>query len=222
MDEVGDLSTEAQAKLLRFLEAGEFYHVGGTRKLHVQTRVVSATNKDLDYLIGQNRFRTDLYFRRCVVKIEIPSLNDRRDGILPLAKHFLCEFNRKFSRSFTGIAPEAEQALLTHNWTGNVRELKNMIERAVLIGQGRQITVRALGIEKKRVRLERRAQENPRVGFVPLPSTGIDLYSLQNEMETFYFKEALRMADANESKAARLLNMNHHTFRYRRRKLKIE
>ncbi|MBE9569362.1 MAG: sigma-54-dependent Fis family transcriptional regulator, partial [Proteobacteria bacterium] len=89
LDEVGDLSLEAQAKLLRFLEEGEFYRIGGTKKLQVQTRVVSATNKDLDSMIEKGLFRNDLYFRLGVIKVQIPSLNERPDDILPLAKHFL-------------------------------------------------------------------------------------------------------------------------------------
>ena len=102
LDEVGDLSLEAQAKLLRFLEMGEFYRVGGTKKLQIQTRVVSATNKDLDNMIEKGLFRKDLYFRLGVIKVQIPSLNERPDDILPLAKHFLSEFSHKFDKSFTG------------------------------------------------------------------------------------------------------------------------
>ncbi|MCF8131018.1 MAG: sigma-54 dependent transcriptional regulator, partial [Deltaproteobacteria bacterium] len=92
LDEVGDLSLEAQAKFLRFLEEGEFYKVGGTKKRQIQTRVVSATNKDLDHMMTKDRFRKDLYFRLSVIKVQVPSLNERRDDILPIAMHFLYEF----------------------------------------------------------------------------------------------------------------------------------
>ena len=221
LDEVGDLSPEAQAKLLRFLEDGEFYRVGETSKLRVQTRVISATNKDLDSMMEKGLFRKDLYFRLAVVKIHIPSLNERRKDIVPLAKHFLLEFRRKFKKSFTGISPEAREALMTYNWTGNVRELKNLIERGVLIGKGPELTLQDLRIEgpngygsAEEVRRE--------TAFPPIPPTGIDLSSVQESLEAFYIKEALKMAGGNESKAARLLNINHHTFRYRRKKLHIE
>ncbi|HZW36263.1 MAG TPA: sigma-54 dependent transcriptional regulator, partial [Candidatus Deferrimicrobiaceae bacterium] len=130
LDEVGDLSMESQAKLLRFLEEGEFYRVGGTRKHNVRTRVVSATNKDLGVLIEKGLFREDLYYRLAVVKVMVPSLNERPDDIVPMARHFLLEFNRKFGKSFTGIAPDAEAALKGYRWRGNVRELKNIMERA--------------------------------------------------------------------------------------------
>ena len=92
---MGDLSLEAQAKLLRFLEEGEFYRIGGTKKLQVQTRVVSATNKDLDSMIEKGLFRNDLYFRLGVITVQIPSLNERPDDILPLAKHFLITGERQ-------------------------------------------------------------------------------------------------------------------------------
>jgi transcriptional regulator with PAS, ATPase and Fis domain len=221
LDEVGDLSLEAQAKLLRFLEAGEFYRVGETKKLQIRTRVISATNKNLDSLIEKGLFRKDLYFRLGVIKVQVPSLNERRDDIIPLAKHFLMEFGEKFGKEFTSISSQAEKALITYNWVGNVRELRNVVERAVLTGNGPELTVRDLGIEDARQRglLEGLRHAN---GFPPIPPTGIDLPSVQESLERFYIQEALRMAGGNESKAAMLLSLNHHTFRYRRRKLKIE
>jgi len=218
LDEVGDLSQEAQAKLLRFLELGEFYRVGGTKKLQIQTRVVSATNKDLDSIIEDGLFRKDLYFRLGVVKVQVPSLNQRRDDIMPLAKHFLLEFGRKFGKKFTGISPEAENALMNHDWIGHVRELKNIIERGVLIGKGPVLEVEDLWLEaiQKGETLTRVKDE---IIFPPLTDTGIDLASTQESVEKYYVEKALKMAKGNESKAAKLLNMNHHTFRYRRKKL---
>lgn len=220
LDEVGDLSPEAQAKLLRFLEAGDFYRVGGTKKMRVQTRVVSATNKDLNSMMEKSQFRKDLYFRLGVIKVEVPSLNERRDDIIPLAKYFLMEFSGKFDKKFTAISPQAESALMAYNWIGNVRELKNLMERAVLTGKGPELTVQDLGIEDAgRGGVSAHMRE---VGFLALPPTGIDLPSVQESLEKFYIREALRMAKGNESKAAVLLNLNHHTFRYRKKKLQVE
>lgn len=221
LDEVGDLSLEAQAKLLRFLEAGEFYRVGETKKLQVPTRVISATNKNLDSLIERGQFRKDLFFRLGVIKVQVPSLNERRDDIIPLAKHFLIEFGEKFGEKFTAISPQAERALMAYNWIGNVRELKNVIERAVLTGKGPELTVRDLGIEdvsKGSVSEALRHEDD----FPLIPLTGIDFPSVQESLERSYIQEALRIAEGNESKAAMLLNLNHHTFRYRKRKLGIE
>jgi DNA-binding NtrC family response regulator len=220
LDEVGDLSLEAQAKLLRFLEEGEFYRVGGTKMLRIQTRVVSATNKNLDLMIGQGLFRNDLYFRLGVIKVQIPSLNERPEDIIPLAKHFLHEFSNKFSKAFTGITPEAQDALMSYRWTGNVRELRNLIERGVLTGQGPELKPRDLGIEKT-MDAEASEQKKAHMGFLPLPPAGIDISSFQESLERFYIKEALKIAGGNERKAARLLNLNHHTFRYRRKRLNI-
>jgi DNA-binding NtrC family response regulator len=219
LDEVGDLSLEAQAKLLRFLEEGEYYRVGGTRKCQVRTRVVSATNKNLEALIEKTLFREDLYYRLAVVRIEVPSLNERRDDIVPIARHFLLEFSRKFGKALTGISPEAEAALTGITWKGNVRELKNVIERAVLIGKGPELSVHDLGLDNRpRGESGRADGELP---FMPIPPTGIDFTILRESMERHYIREALKMSGGNESKAALFLNINHHTFRYHRKKLKV-
>ena len=220
LDEVGDLSPEAQAKLLRFLEDGEFHRLGGTEKLHVQTRVISATNKDIEDLIRRGLFRDDLYYRLGVVKMRIPSLNERRDDILPLAKHFLVEFSRDFGKQFSGVSPEAAAALQAYDWRGNVRELKNLIERGVLVGKGEELTLQDLGIggSSKEPMLE---PEEYEPGFRPLLPEGIDFSSVQKSFEKFYMQEALKLAGGNETKAAKLLSMNHHTFRYRRKRLRI-
>ena len=218
LDEVGDLSLEAQAKLLRFLETGEFYRVGGTKKLQIETRIVSATNKDLDSMIEKGLFRKDLYFRVGVIKVQAPSLNERRGDIMPLAKHFIMEFSNKFGKAFTDISANAENALMTHNWTGHVRELKNLIEKGVLVGEGPMLEVEDLGLGKiSGSDTPKKATDE--IIFPPLPAQGIDLASTQESLEKYYIEEAFRMAEGNESKAARLLNMNHHTFRYRRKKL---
>lgn len=218
LDEVGDLSLEAQAKLLRFLEEGEFYRVGGTKKLRVKTRVVSATNKNLDLMRKNEMFREDLYFRLGVIKVQVPSLNKRSEDIIPLTKHFIYEFSQKFEKTFTGITPKAVEALMAHKWRGNIRELKNLIERAVLVGIGPKITVQDFGLEE----INKVDREEEEIEFPPIPPTGIDIASLEKNLEKFYIEEAFKMAHGNESEAARLLKMNHHTYRYRRKKLKME
>jgi len=215
------LSPEAQAKLLRFLEAGEFYRVGGTKKLHVQTRVVSATNKDIDEQLEKNLFRNDLYFRLGVIKVEVPSLKERRGDIMPIAKHYLVEFSKKFNKRFTGFTPEAEKTLLEYNWIGNVRELRNNIERGILVGKGPKITPEDLGVEKGEEG-KTQTQRDGGASYPQLMPEGVDFPSIQESIEKHYIREALRLAGGNESKAAKLLNINHHTFRYRRRKLAVE
>ena len=218
LDEVGDLSLEAQAKLLRFLELGEYYRVGGTKKHHIKTRVISATNKDLDQMIADGQFRKDLYFRLGVIKVQAPSLNERPEDIIPLSKHYLVEFGKKFGKKFTGISAEAEAVLLAHNWTGHVRELKNLVERAVLIGKGPELLPEALGIEFQ-AQDELKVSVGDQTRFPPLPSEGLDLDGQLKSFEKHYIEAALKIAKGNESKAAKLLNINHHTFRYRKKKL---
>ena len=218
LDEVGDLSLEAQAKLLRFLEQGEFYRVGGTKKHYIQTRVVSATNKNVEEMINDKRFRSDLYFRLGVIRVEIPSLNERSEDIIPLAKHFLLEFNTKFNKNLSGLSSESENLLLMHNWTGNVRELKNLIERGVLIGKGTELTPQDLGIDHK-VSANASSSIGRTAMFPPIPETGIDLNEIEQSMERYYIETAYKMAKGNEIKAAKLLGINHHTYRYHRRKL---
>ncbi|MCG6911361.1 MAG: sigma-54 dependent transcriptional regulator [Deltaproteobacteria bacterium] len=215
LDEVGDLNLEAQAKLLRFLENGEYYRVGGTRKQVIQTRVISATNKHIDAMIEQGTFRSDLYFRLGVIKLEVPALKARPGDIMPLAKHFLEHYGHKFDKRFTGIDSEAEQALVGYRWTGNVRELKNMIERGALIGQGPELSLQDLGMETAGSQPTPAETPDP---YPPIPEEGIDFPELQRAFEEHYLKTALAMAEGNESQAARLLNMNLHTFRYRLKK----
>lgn len=221
LDEVGDLSLAAQAKLLRFLDEGEFYRVGGTKKLRTKTRVVSATNKNIDALIKQGLFREDLFYRLGVIKVQIPSLSERRGDIIHLAKHFLVTFSSKFDKQFTGISKQAERSLLEHDWTGNVRELKNLIERGVLIGRGPELTADDMGLGDAGAETKPPDDGGDPV-FPPIPPEGIDLTSMEKSLERYYIEEAFRMAGGNESQAARLLNINHHTFRYRRKKLQEE
>jgi DNA-binding NtrC family response regulator len=217
LDEVGDLSLEAQAKLLRFLEEGEFYRVGGTRKHTAHTRVVSATNKDLVAMIEKGQYREDLYFRLAVARVEVPSLGRRRDDIVPIAMHFLEGFGRKFGKSFTDISPDARAAIEGHNWRGNVRELRNAMERAALTGKGPTLEQGDLGLTERGG--GEGVRQEPSSPYPPLPAGGLDLRSAQEAMEKFYLAEALAATGGNESRAAALLQLNHHTFRYRARKL---
>jgi len=218
LDEVGDLSLEAQAKLLRFLELGEYYRVGGTKKHHIKTRVISATNKDIDRMIADGQFRKDLYFRLGVIKVQAPSLNERPEDILPLSKHYLHEFSQRFGKKFTGFSSGAEAALLAHNWTGHVRELKNLVERAVLTGKRPELLPVDLGIESH-TQDELKVPLSYTAGFPPLPPEGLDLDGQLQAFEKHYIEAALKSAKGNESRAAKLLNINHHTFRYRKKKL---
>jgi DNA-binding NtrC family response regulator len=214
LDEVGDLSAEAQAKLLRFLESGEYFRVGGTRRLKVQTRVISATNRDLLAMAQEGAFRMDLYYRLAVVRIEVPSLNQRLEDIPLLARFFLERFTKKFGKAFTGLAPDAMEALQRFNWTGNIRELRNIIERAVLLGSGALLTLEQLGLEASECAAEPSSAAGP-TDLPPLSHQGIDLPAVIQAIEKEYFKQALRLTAGNTSKAAKLLNLSRDKLRYR-------
>ena len=218
LDEVADLSAEAQVKLLRFLDEGEYYRIGGTKKRTVKTRIISATNRDLAGLVETGVFRNDLYHRFAVVKLEVPSLNRRRDDIIPMAKHFLVEYSQKFEKAFSGISPEAEAALKEYDWPGNVRELKNLIERGILLSEGPQLMLEDLGLKETHGREDTNPPNNGH-GLPPVSPSGIDFSAIIEDIEKNYFEEALQLANGNESKAALLLNLTRDKFRYRRNKL---
>ena len=215
LDEIGDLSLGAQAKILRFLEAGEYYRVGSTRRRTVKTRVITATNRDLQVMIEDGFFRRDLYHRFAVVKVEVPALNVRPDDIIPIARYFLAEFNQKFNTSIVGFSSEAQEALKNHNFTGNVRELKNIMERAVLLSDGHTLDAHHLGLDSGSNQGAGGATKGG--DLAPLTLDGLDLPELLLSVEKEYFETALRLANGNESHAAKLLNMSRDAFRYRRK-----
>ncbi len=141
LDEVGDISAELQTKLLRFLQEREFERVGGTRPIPVDVRVIAATNRDLSSALKEGRFREDLFYRLNVIAIELPPLKHRKEDIPVLAQYFLRRFASETKKNFSDFAKDAEARLLAYDWPGNVRELANVIERAVVLGQGPLVTV---------------------------------------------------------------------------------
>jgi DNA-binding NtrC family response regulator len=141
LDEVGDISPELQTKLLRFLQEREFERVGGNQQIRVDVRVIAATNRDLTSARKEGHFREDLYYRLNVIPIALPPLRERNEDIPVLAKYFLRRTAAETKKNFTGIEADAEAKLVAHEWPGNVRELANVIERAVVLGQGPEITL---------------------------------------------------------------------------------
>ena len=139
LDEIGEISEAFQAKLLRVLQEREIRRVGDDRARPVDVRVVVATNRDLQQDVAEGRFREDLFFRLAVIPIRIPPLRERPDDILPLARHFLVEFQQTTGRRVTALGDEVDALLLGHDWPGNVRELENAIERAIVLGDGESL-----------------------------------------------------------------------------------
>jgi two-component system response regulator FlrC len=136
LDEVGDMSPSAQAKFLRVLQEREFQRLGGTRVIKADTRIIAATNRDLEAAMHRGQFREDLYYRLNVFAIALPPLRERRDDILPLSEAFLADLARTLGRPPAGISPDARRALTEYHWPGNVRELRNMMERAAILADG--------------------------------------------------------------------------------------
>ena len=132
LDEIGDMPMSLQGKLLRFLQDKTFERVGGTEKITSDVRIISATHRDLEEMISQNKFREDLYYRLNVVKLEVPHLRERPDDIPSLMDHFLRQANKKYNRDITGFSKMATETLVGYNWPGNVRELENLVEKVVL------------------------------------------------------------------------------------------
>ncbi|MGE5305322.1 MAG: sigma-54-dependent transcriptional regulator [Alphaproteobacteria bacterium] len=140
LDEIGDVSQELQTKLLRFLQEREFDRVGGVKPIHVDVRIIGATNRDLDTAVKEGRFREDLYHRLNVIPINLPPLRKRKADIVPLAQYFLRRYSWEAKKNFDDLSHEAQEKLCDYSWPGNVRELANVIERAVVLGSGPKIT----------------------------------------------------------------------------------
>ena len=139
LDEIGDMSASTQAKILRVLQEHEFERLGGTRTLRVDVRLIAATNRDLSAMVQAGQFREDLYYRLNVVSIEMPPLRERKDDIVPLANTFIRKFAGELKKKIDGLEPDAQKLLMRYNWPGNIRELENTIERAMLLAEGRAI-----------------------------------------------------------------------------------
>jgi len=198
LDEIGDMSLETQARVLRVLEQKELQRVGGTKNIEVDVRVVAATNKDLEKAVEEGRFREDLYYRLNVVLLKLPTLKERKEDIILLAEHFMAGRARK-------ISPRAKQLLLAYDWPGNVRELKNCIERAVVLGDGEVIQPEDLPF-------------NIRQGgkLIPYP-----LESLEH-MEEYHILRVLRYTNWNKSETAKILGITRQTLDNKIDKYKIK
>jgi len=214
LDEVSELHPAAQVNLLRFLEEREFYPVGGTRKKKVDVRVIAATNKSLATQVEAGTFREDLYYRLNVARVVVPPLLERKADIIPLTELFMNRFNAKFSKNFRGIAPEARKMLVHYPWRGNIRELKNAVERVVLMEDGELIEAAHLAF----LAFPYHASPQQEEPGLRIPPEGIQLDDLIRRL----IVQALAMSGANKSRAAKLLGISRPTLIYRIEKHGIE
>ncbi len=211
LDEAGEMSPAVQAKLLRVLEEREFQRLGGTRVLKTDARIVAATNRDLARAIEKGEFREDLFYRLSVFGIHLPPLRERPEDILPLTEMFLAELGPAVGRPVPGVSREAKDLLLAYPWPGNIRELRNALERAAILSEGGLVTAAHLPISVTRKdspspRAPSRAsapRADEAVSGPFLPPEGVDLESLERD----YVKEALRKSRHNKSRAAKLLGL---------------
>ncbi|MGE4578167.1 MAG: sigma-54-dependent transcriptional regulator [Desulfuromonadales bacterium] len=209
LDEIGDMEPGMQAKLLRVLEERSFRRVGGTKDIRVDVRIISATNKDLLKAIEEGTFRNDLYYRIQVIPIYLPALRERKDDIIPLTEHFVSHFNREFGKSVKGISKMAEKFLLEYGWPGNIRELKNVIERAIILENDETLLLEHLPQE-----IVAKATTSSGPMNFRIPPEGVDIEEVEREL----IRQALEVVEGNQSKAAKLLHLGIDAFRYRMKK----
>lgn len=201
LDEIGDMSPQLQAKLLRVLQEREFERVGGTKTISVNVRIIAATNRQLEQLIEEGKFRGDLYYRLNVITVHIPPLHQRLEDIPYLAAHFTNKYNQILGARVTGLSPEAEEILMRHHWPGNVRELENVIERALnIVHEGNVLPVHLPGY----------LQAGPSIDFKtpPIEQGKTDLSTSIASTEKDTIVRALLQAGGNRTKAAKLLGIS--------------
>jgi two-component system response regulator AtoC len=209
LDEIGEIDASTQVKLLRVLGEQAIQRVGSSQTIKVDVRVVAATNKNLEEMVREGKFREDLFYRLDVVQIHLPPLRDRREDLPLLTNAFLHEFARQNGKKVTGFSPEAQEAMLRYNWPGNIRELRASIEHGVALCRGERIGLRDL---PPRILGEGAASTRPGTPG-PGPAKSLNL----EEMEKSFIQTALRQTDGNVTEAAKLLGISRRTLH---RKLK--
>ena len=204
LDEIGNMSASVQAKLLRVLEEGTFMRLGGTRVIKVNVRLIAATNVNLKEAVVRGHFREDLYYRLNVVPLYIPPLRERKEDVLPLALEMLQHFNRELKKKFTGFTPAAADLLQQYSWPGNIRELKNVIERTMILAPEGDIDAAYLPEE---IRFHPLEVKNDAAGAGEVPSNGHRFVSLR-EMEDTYIEQVLAATGHNKTQACRILGIH--------------
>ncbi len=214
LDEIGEIPTSIQVKLLRVLQSREFERVGGNQTIKVDIRIIAATNRDLTQAIAEGRFRTDLYYRLNVVPISVPPLRERITDIPALADHFIKKFSEENGRPILKISKEAMEAFIKYNWPGNVRELENIIERIVILSKADTITYSDLPphLLPKDNQLEQ----------LSVPSVGKNkMTEVVDYIEHKMIEEALKITNGQQTQAAELLGINRGSLIYKMKKFNL-
>jgi two-component system response regulator PilR (NtrC family) len=208
LDEITEIPQSVQVKLLRAIQEREFRRVGDTKDVKVDVRLIAASNRDLVKAVADGVLREDLYYRLNVIPIHLPPLRDRPEDIPILVAHFIRRISKDVGKTVRGISPDALGIIERYHWPGNIRELENVIERAIVLGSGEQIVADALPPHLAR----------PREGSgfpVDIPGTGLDLEALLADVELRYIRLALERAGGLQTRAAELLRLSFRQFRYK-------
>jgi len=222
-DEIAELSMELQVKLLRVLQDMKFYRLGGAKEISVDVRVIASTNRDLEKLVEEGKFREDLFYRLNVAKITIPPLRERETDIMLLATAFVNEFNKKFGRSVTGFTPQAASILTSYQWKGNVRELRNVIERVVLLESNDLVTKEALHFLRTSSTAAFPSSDRPNYELkegehlLLIAKNGVSMGNVVKDL----LIQTLKITNGNQIKAAKLLGVSRAKLRYRIEQLGI-
>jgi DNA-binding NtrC family response regulator len=212
LDEIGDLNISMQAKILRALQEREIMRVGGTKPIKVDVRVIAATNRDLETMVKDGRFREDLYYRLNIIPIVIPPLRNRRDDIAALVEFFIAKHSGSSNRQIRGLTAGARNLIMSYSWPGNVRQLESAIERAILLCEGTEI-----GVEDLPVEIRQEGTSAASFNF-KLPPEGISF----DEVERSLITQAMEQTNWNITRAAKLLGLSFRTLQYRLEKFGIK
>jgi len=225
LDEIGEMPVDMQAKLLRVLETRSFYRLGGNKEVRINVRVVAATNRNLEEAMHKGIFRSDLFYRLDVLRIELPPLRERPDDILLFASSFLEDFNRSLGRNVRRISPEARRLLMMYRWPGNIRELQNVIERAMILSNHEELLPEHLPREiAGRAEMARGHEPDPWERWLNLrPAGQVELEGVLSRVEQHLVNWALEAANHNRARACELLGLAKvDQLRYLIRKYEIE
>jgi two-component system, NtrC family, response regulator PilR len=210
LDEITEMSLSMQVKLLRVLQESAIRPVGGTAETPINVRVIAATNKDLDKLVADNLFREDLYYRINVIPIQVPRLRERGEDIELLAKYFLNEYRTAMGKTIRRISPESMEELKSYDWPGNVRQLKNTVERAVAMSTSDEVTVEIYA----RTRAAAVAANAAATAGVVFPPDGLDMERYVANIEKSLLQTALQRSNGVQTRAATLLNLSYRSLRH--------
>lgn len=215
LNEIGEMGMPLQSKLLQVLERSSFKRVGGVHDIVVDVRVISATNRNLANMVGEGSFRGDLYYRLNVVPITVPPLRERPEDILPLSSHFLRLFTLQFKRSINGFTPDALSAMKAYAWPGNIREMRNTLERAVLMNDCEELDVVHLGLLlESHVPVAACLEDVSRVLEGDIPQD-FDLETAMHKLEEHLVRAVMTATGGNQSETARQLGIHRDKLRYR-------